>query len=153
MSLRAARLDLFRAFQAAMPAYVTVTAEPMARGHYTRIAALLFVRDVLPTIDDGTDMVSAEIILDVPSTPSTPGAWTMLDELVDRVDAAMPITWLALDDWDVTTIVEDSVQLLRATCTALGHPVEAAIGRILIGADGGGFIRAGDGAGVLLWRG
>lgn len=154
MTLADARAGLTEAMRAELPSFVTIPDHPIAPGKWSRIAAAFYVDEVLPAIDDEIDMYTAELRLEIPSTPSTPGAWQMLDDLVDRVDAAMPIQWLALDDWAVSTEASDAVTILRATCTAIGHRIDAAPTepeRILIG-DGPGLIKIGDGEGVLRWR-
>lgn len=122
MTVADARAQLIAAMRAALPSFVTIPDHPIASGKYSRIAAVFTIDAVVPALDNGTDVYEAELRIDVPATPSTPNAWAMVDDLVQLVDDAMPIEWLVLDDWGVTTETFEAVTLLRATCMAIGHP-------------------------------
>lgn len=123
LDLSAARADLIAVFRAELPERYQVPDYPPKAGDYKRASAVVVVDQVIPAIDDMTDMISAELRLDIPTGVGLSAAYQILDDLVARVDAAMPINWLALDDWNVEQI-SDPVALLSATCTALGHPTD-----------------------------
>lgn len=129
MTIAQVRTELLEAFRAALPDWVNIPDHSVGVGKSSRAGAALYIDDIMPGVDDDTDIWRAELRLEIPLSPSVPAAYETLDQLVELVDDAMPIRWLKLNDWSTTRASSEAVALLRTTCTAVGHrgaPLEPA---------------------------